>query len=83
MHRFLRDKEIKKRLLEALKGIDNGQIQQSICEWLWEDFGINVQCNWKDIERKILKEKSISARDLAAFMVREGIKVDESLWLSS
>ena len=82
LYRLSRDKEIKKRLLDTLKARSNTRVQKSICEWLWEDFGINVRCDWMEIERKILKEKGISARDLATFMIREGIKVDENLWLS-
>ena len=82
MQREIRDREIKKMLLKDLEKTNN-DISQKVCEWLWEDFGIKVHCNWKELEKRILKEKTITASDLAVFMIGEGIQVNEDYWLSN
>ena len=75
-----KERLIKKVLLSQLKGSKKISIKEVI-EWLWEDFGIKCKSDWKDVERKIVKSIEISANDLAVFMLENGLKPKEDVWL--
>ncbi len=52
-----------------------------ILEWLWEDFGIRVSKPSAERVRRILVEDaSIRDRDLASYLVSEGIPVSDDDW---
>ncbi len=74
-----RERSIKKALIEQLKRSNKVSIKD-IVEWLWEDFGIRCRAEWRDIERKMLKNDEISPNDIAVFMIEHGLKPEEDVW---
>lgn len=79
--RVARDRAIKAALLRILarSGVDPGEV----AEWLWEDYGVRVRPRWPDLERAILREREVTAQDLAVFMIDLGIQPDEGAWDAS
>ena len=75
------EKIIKKHLLTQLEQAGD-EVREKLIEWLWEDHGVRVSGNWSSIEKKILKDDSISSRELAVFMLGEGLKINEELWFT-
>jgi acetoin utilization deacetylase AcuC-like enzyme len=88
-YNYEKDRRIKEKLLEYVisiekeHGVDDEEylsLMEKMVEWLEEDFGISVEKDWGDISEAVINHKEISAKDLAIFLVTEGITVDESLW---
>jgi hypothetical protein len=88
-YNYEKERRIKEKLLEyviSIKkeyGVDEEEglsLMEKIVEWLEEDFGISVEKDWGDISEAVINNKEISAKDLAIFLVTEGIVVDESIW---
>ncbi|BES81405.1 hypothetical protein [Pyrodictium abyssi] len=79
VRRRLLDRKLKEMLLRRAReaGIEPGQL----AEWLYEEAGIRAQSNWRDIERKILYSEEVTAREFAAYLISEGIDVDEKEWM--
>lgn len=85
-----KERKIKEKLLEQMLsvekeyGMDEEEgltLIEKVVEWLYEDFGIQVNEDWEEIKDVVINRREIKSRDLAVFMVTEGVKVDESLWL--
>lgn len=88
-YNYEKEKRIKEKLLDYIMsiekeyGVDEEEglsLIEKIIEWLEEDFGVHVEMSWDDIRENIINNKEIRAKDLAIFLVTEGINVDESLW---
>jgi hypothetical protein len=78
--RRLRDRDIKRKLVEQLR--KSGRVRlEEIIEWLWEDFGIRSKFSWRDVERNIVKHDEITPNDLAVFMIEKGVMPREEIWL--
>jgi len=81
VRRRLLDRKLKEMLLRRAReaGIEPGQL----AEWLYEEAGIRAQSNWRDVERKILYSEEVTAREFAAYLISEGIDVDEKEWIET
>ena len=76
------DREIKGVLLGQLSRAPE-RVKREFREWLWEEHGIDVRgVEWGELERRVLREKGLLSREIAVFMLGEGVSVDEELWLS-
>ncbi|MET1128925.1 MAG: hypothetical protein ABWW70_06370 [Thermoproteota archaeon] len=73
------EKRLKRFLLEEARKAKLDL--QEIAEWLQFSAGISARPDWGDIERKILEAEEISAQELAAFLLEEGVRVDEEKWI--
>ena len=76
--RAAKEKAVKAALLKAMR--DSGVDPREIAEWLWEDYGVRVKPRWPDIERAVLKERDVTAQDLAVLMIDLGLQPDEGAW---
>ncbi len=80
--RELEEREIKRELLKQLEKAPE-RVREEFREWLWEEHGIDARgASWGEVERKALKEKDLLSREIAVFMIGEGMSVDEEPWLS-
>jgi len=85
-----RDRKIKERIFEFLMskqgdyGVDTEEemsLLEKLVEWLEEDYGMRVEKSWNEVREAAVSSKEVKSRELAAFLVSEGIQVDESYWL--
>lgn len=75
------EREIKKELLHQLSRAPE-RVRREFLEWLWEEHGVEARGReWGEVERRVLSEKSLTSREIAVFMLGEGVSVDEDLWL--
>ena len=89
MSRLLRDRrreveerEIKRELLKQLSKAPE-RVKEEFRQWLWEEHGIDARRSpWEEVERRALKERDLLSREIAVFMLGEGMSVDEEPWLS-
>ena len=79
VRRRLLERKLKEMLLEQAK--EAGINPEQIAEWLYEAAGIRANPAWRDIEKAVLRSDEISAQELAAYLVSEGVNVDEQKWL--
>ncbi|ABM81043.1 hypothetical protein [Hyperthermus butylicus] len=77
--RRLLERKLKEMLLEQAKRA--GISPEQLAEWLYESAGIRVKATWHDVEREVLRSDEVSAQELAAYLLSEGVEVDESKWL--
>lgn len=69
--------------IEKSYGVDEEEgltLLEKTIEWLQEDFGVQVEGDWQEVINVILSNKEIKSRDLAVFLITEGVEVDESIW---
>lgn len=81
MRREESERIIKKALLNDLLKLGD-EVLVDIVEWLWDNYGIKARREKKDVEKKILRSKDISSRELAVFMLDKGVKINEELWFA-
>ncbi len=77
-YRKAKEKAVKAALVKQLR--ESGVDPREVAEWLWEDHGVKVRPNWRDIERAILREEDVTPQDLAVFMIESGVEPDEGAW---
>lgn len=73
------ERELKRILLWNAR--DGGVDLDELVEWLYYAVGVRVRRDWCDVEKKVLKSKELTARELASFLASEGINVDEEAWI--
>ncbi len=81
MRREESERIIKKALLNDLLNLGD-KVLVDLVEWLWDNYGIKARRERNDVEKKILRSKDISSRELAVFMLDKGVKINEELWFS-
>ncbi|HID72913.1 TPA: hypothetical protein EYP38_03140 [Candidatus Micrarchaeota archaeon] len=77
-HRRAKEKAVKVALIKRLR--ESGINPREVAEWLWEDYGVRVRPDWRDVERAILREEDVTPQDLAVFMLDSGVEPDEGAW---
>ncbi|NOZ89542.1 MAG: hypothetical protein GXO15_06425 [Crenarchaeota archaeon] len=68
------ERRMKEVLLEAARraGVDPGEL----AEWLSYAAGVRAEASWSSVRRAVLRPE-VSAQELAAFLVTEGVEVPE------
>ncbi|KSW12271.1 hypothetical protein CF15_05850 [Pyrodictium occultum] len=79
VRRRLVERKLKEMLLRRAR--EAGMEPAQLASWLYEAAGIRAQPSWRDLERKILYNDDVTAQELAAYLLSEGIKVDEKEWI--
>jgi len=79
VRRRLLDRKLKEMLLHHAREAELDPTD--LAEWLYEDAGVKAQPNWRDVKRKVLYSEEITARELAAYLISEGIEINEKEWI--
>lgn len=84
-----RERLLKERLIEYARSSEarygrdpeTGQtLLEKIVEWLREDYGIVVEPEWEQVKKVAVSQGEVRWRELAAFLLTEGLELDETLW---
>ncbi|MEB3844950.1 MAG: hypothetical protein LRS48_04640 [Desulfurococcales archaeon] len=73
------EKAVKGALIDQIVK-SNSISENTVSEWLWEDFGKKVRPDWDRLKRAILSDREITPQDLAVFMIENGVFPEEGAW---
>lgn len=78
VRRRLLERRLKEMLLDQAQRAGLGA--ERLAEWLYEEHGVRARPDWRSVRRAALSSP-VTAQELAAFLIEEGVEVDEDAWL--
>ena len=77
--RRILERRLKEMLLELAE--ESNIDLEDFIEWLYYAAGIKARASWDEIKRAVLSANELSARELAAYLAEQGIKINEDAWM--
>lgn len=79
LRRRILERRLKEMLLELAE--ENNIDLEDFVEWLYYAAGIRAKASWNEVKRAVLAASELSARELAAYLVEQGVRIDEDTWI--
>jgi hypothetical protein len=79
LRRRILERRLKEMLLELAE--KNNIDLEDFVEWLYYAASIRAKASWSKVKRAVLSASELSARELAAYLAEQGVRIDEDAWI--
>ena len=79
LRRRILERRLKEMLLELAE--ENNIDLEDFVEWLYYAAGIRAKTSWNEVKRAVLSASELSARELAAYLAEQGVRIDGDTWI--